>query len=323
MMEKPSDAISSLVQLRSYYQSQYEHYLAKATASKENRERVSLLLQDLSGSEAVEEAFWEANLYEPETDASRQIQEEKGIVLDLSNSRVEEEEEHYTDVDTSSDATKTIDALNQAIEIIVSISESETGKTLHLNYFQKLLSEEMSRSLSSEIVKLYLDEGIKRGYLEKDAFDPNCYRANKPRTRRVKDALIGSNRIGDVESDEQPHEFIESEDTLKSSRLTVDNFKEENSSLTRAYAYKLPPSSKLRVTLLETIQEYLKQKNPLRFSIENVMNYLYSTAEQENWSKETRDKVRSSISNVLSRKAYLNKEWKRIKSGTYQPIVKQ
>jgi hypothetical protein len=52
------------------------------------------------------------------------------------------------------------------------------------------------------------------------------------------------------------------------------------------------------------------------------MNYLYSTAEQENWSKETKDKVRSSISNVLSRKTYLNKEWKRIKTGTYQPIVK-
>ena len=338
MMEKPSDAISSLVQLRSYYQSQYEHYLAKATASKENRERVSLLLQDLSGSEAVEEAFWEVDLYEPETDSSRQIPEQTEVVLDLANSRGEEEEEEVVldlansrgeeeeEDDTDVDITRTveaIDALNQAIEIIVSISESETGKTLHLNYFQKLLSEEMSRSLSSEIVKLYLDEGVKRGYLEKDIFDPNCYRVSKPRSRRVKDALIGSNRAGEVESFEQPHEFIESEDTSQSSRLAVANYQEEKSTLTRAYAYKLPPSSKLKVTLLETIQGYLKQKNPLRFSIENVMDYLYPAAEQENWSKETKDKVRSSISNVLSRKTYLNKEWKRIKSGTYQPIVKQ
>jgi hypothetical protein len=321
MMKKPSDAISSLVQLRSYYQSQYEHYLAKATASKENRERVSLLLQDLSGSEAVEEAFWEADLYEPETDSSRQIPEQTEVVLDLANSRGEEEEEDDTDVDITR-TVEAIEALNQAIEIIVSISESETGKTLHLNYFQKLLSEEMSSSLNSEIVKLYLDEGIKRGYLEKDAFDPNCYRANKPRSRRVKDALIGSNRTGEVEFFEQPHEFRESEDTSEGSRLAVANYQEEKSTLTRAYAYKLPPSSKLKVTLLETIQGYLKQKNPLRFSIENVMNYLYSTAEQENWSKETKDKVRSSISNVLSRKTYLNKEWKRIKTGTYQPIVK-
>ncbi len=320
-MKKPSDAISSLVQLRSYYQSQYEHYLAKATASKENRERVSLLLQDLSGSEAVEEAFWEADLYEPETDSSRQIPEQTEVVLDLANSRGEEEEEDDTDVDITR-TVEAIEALNQAIEIIVSISESETGKTLHLNYFQKLLSEEMSSSLNSEIVKLYLDEGIKRGYLEKDAFDPNCYRANKPRSRRVKDALIGSNRTGEVEFFEQPHEFRESEDTSEGSRLAVANYQEEKSTLTRAYAYKLPPSSKLKVTLLETIQGYLKQKNPLRFSIENVMNYLYSTAEQENWSKETKDKVRSSISNVLSRKTYLNKEWKRIKTGTYQPIVK-
>ena len=50
-MKKPESAVSSLVKLRSYYQSQYEHYLAKATASKENKERVSLLLQDLSDSE--------------------------------------------------------------------------------------------------------------------------------------------------------------------------------------------------------------------------------------------------------------------------------
>ena len=65
MMEKPTSAISSLVKLRSYYQSQYEQYLAKATASKENRERVSLLLQDLSDSEVVEEAFLEGG-YEAE-----------------------------------------------------------------------------------------------------------------------------------------------------------------------------------------------------------------------------------------------------------------
>lgn len=113
-----------------------EGYLAKATASKENRERVSLLLQDLSGSEAVEEAFWEADLYEPETDSSRQIPEQTEVVLDLANSRGEEEEED----DTTDDITRTveaIEALNQAIEIIVSILESETGKTLHLNYFQK------------------------------------------------------------------------------------------------------------------------------------------------------------------------------------------
>lgn len=40
-------------------------------------------------------------------------------------------------------------------------------------------------------------------------------------------------------------------------------------------------------------------------------------------SKSLPEKVRSSISNVLSRKTYLNKEWKRIKTGTYQPIVKK
>ena len=289
-MEKPTSAVSSLVKLRSYYQSQYEHYLAKATASKENKERVSLLLQDLAGSEIVSEAFWEED-YEPETEHFQQVREKAEMVLDSASS-TGEEEDFEDNVETVNDTDRVIEALkasHQALEIIGSVSESETGKTLHLNYFQKLLEQEMSRSIDLEIVKLYLDEAISRGYLERDRFDPNCYRAVSSAPKSKKEEEVEGGEL-------------------------------ENSSSTRSYAYKLPPSSKLKATLLETIRHYMESETPRRFSILNVINYLYSTAEQQSWSRQTKNQVGSCISNVLSRKAYLNKQWKRIKPGMYQPI---
>ena len=309
-MEKPEVAIRTLVKLRSYYQSQYEYFLAKATASKENRERVSLLLQDLSDSEIGSEAFWESDNYEPKEVDSRLAPEKAEIVLNSALSPpVKEGIEDRLDVDTTDDTEREIEAvkaLNQAIEIIGSVSEKERGKALHLNFFQKLLEQEMSRSIDLEIVKLYLDEGIKRGYLETDRFDPNCYRANEPRSQSQKPEKV------------EPT-VAENSDDLS---VVAEN-KEENGCGIQAHAYKLPPSPRLKVTLVKTIQEYLKQKNRRRFSIENVIDYLYSATEQQSWSKETKNKVRTSISNVLSRKAYLNKKWKRIKPGIYQPIIRK
>ena len=259
-MEKPTAAISSLVKLRSYYQSQYEHYLAKATASKENRERVELLLQDLSDSEVVEEAFWEED-YEPETENFQQVQEKAEMVLDSPLSPpVKEAQEDRLDVDSTDDTTRAIEAvetLNLALEIIGSVSESESGKTLHLNYFQKLLEQEMSRSIDNEIVRLYLDEGIKRGYLERDRFDPNCYRSKS--------------KEGEDSSQLFEPEVVEETEV-------AEEAPKKKSDLTNSYAYKLPPSPKLKATLLETVQEYLLSQTPKRFSIRNVINYLYSTA---------------------------------------------
>lgn len=83
----------------------------------------------------------------------------------------------------------------------------------------------------------------------------------------------------------------------------------------------MPPSPKLRETLVETIQEYMGQTNVRRFSITDVIDYLYSQKERDSWSKGTRNKVRSCISNLLSRKAYLDKYWKRVKPGLYRAIV--
>lgn len=84
--------------------------------------------------------------------------------------------------------------------------------------------------------------------------------------------------------------------------------------------YDLPPSNKLKPTLLETIRLFIVECSPTRFSIEDVINYLYLQEQQSGWSQSKKNKVRSSISNVLGRKAYLGKQWRRIRPGIYQPL---
>ena len=80
-------------------------------------------------------------------------------------------------------------------------------------------------------------------------------------------------------------------------------------------------SDKLKPTLFETIEGYIESKRPKRFSIDDVINYLYPQPVQLDWDKVQKNKVRTSISNILGRKAYLGKYWTRIRSGVYRPKV--
>lgn len=159
-MNQKQIAISSLVEMKHYYQSRYEYYLAMATASKENRERVELLIQDLSASDETRRSFWsdgyefqkslgqkQTSFYPVEDNSSEYFLEEHSQQISQSPSNLGEElepESGAMDSHASTDANltaKTISLFNQAVEIIASIAENEAGKTLHLNYFQKLLEK--------------------------------------------------------------------------------------------------------------------------------------------------------------------------------------
>jgi hypothetical protein len=82
----------------------------------------------------------------------------------------------------------------------------------------------------------------------------------------------------------------------------------------------LPPSTKLKPTLLQTVTQYIANCTPQRFSIEDLLNYLYTPKQQSKWSPAKKNQVRSCLANVLGRKAYLNTHWSRIKPGVYQPL---
>ena len=330
--------IDSLTQLENYYQSRYEHYLAMATEAKENKERVGLLLLDLDRdvsypdnlveskrtshgsqrpSQACRVSRQDADLrsYDPVSSSinrqqkleadSHQSLDNQRVNLELPQAKPEIESPPLAVVDEENLASSTVEQMRRwtldlfkAMSVIESVSNSDSGKVLHQNYLHHLLNRELDIELSSELVELYLEEAVIRGYLEPDEFNNDCYR-------------------GKAKDDSGSEAFLE-----QNENIAIDPAIAERSSERKSYKpYDLPDSNKLKPTLFETIEGYIEENRPKRFSIEDVVNYLYPQSIQLDWDKVQRNKVRISISNVLSRKAYLSKHWSRIKPGVYRPRV--
>ena len=184
------------------------------------------------------------------------------------------------------------------MSVIESVSNSDSGKALHQNYLHHLINRELDIELSSELVELYLEEAVIRGYLEPDEFNNDCY-------------------IAKAKNDSGSEAFLEQNENIATEKATTEILSRRKSNK----PYDLPPSDKLKPTLFETVEGYIALNPNKRFSIDDVINYLYSQPIQSDWDKALKNKVRTSISNVLSRKAYLGKHWSRIKPGVYRPKV--
>lgn len=292
---KTETVIDSLIHLESYYQSRYEHYLAMATVAKENRERVGLLLQDLERAEnyRVESnsPLWQQNNREAPPLLSTSTNDS---VVDLPV------DEGSSTINNTEQMKRFLQDLSMAMSVIESISNSDLGKTLHISYLHKTLNRGLDQELSVELVELYLEEAVKRGYLEPDYLDSSCYIA-----RSIKDSGADSESIALVKQNGDVVIKTDENQVASSSRKP----------------YNLPPSSKLKPTLLETIEQYIVKCSPKRFSIQDVVNYLYPQKQQLDWSQAKKNKVGSCISNILSRKTYLGKYWTRTKPGVYSPLA--
>ena len=303
--------INSLTHLESYYQSKYEHYLAMATEAKENRERVGLLLLDLgrdvpyledssSASDLSDGRLHNGSAPHRSLDRERVIQElpqtEPNYERDRPASVVGEERQAQGSVEQMK---QWMLDLFKVMSVIESVSNSDSGKALHKNYLHHLLDRELEQKLSVELVELYLGEAVRQGYLELDEFNNNCYIAKQ--------------------KNDSNSEALESQ-TLDMATDKVNN-RDPLSRRESGKLYDLPESNKLKPTLSETIDRYIEENRPKRFSINDVINYLYPQHTQSDWDKALKNKVRASISNVLGRKAYLGKHWSRIKSGVYRPLI--
>ena len=318
--------VDSLTQLESYYQSKYEHYLAMATEAKENRERVGLLLQDICRDAlTLENNFVDNGSINRQqnngTLERRGSNDEKARTTrgapaggapasssyhlpstESPSSKIRDSIATLDEVEDSSAAVapeqmkKFISDLSIAMSVIESVSDSDSGKTLHQNYLHHLLNRELEQELSVELVELYLEEATRRGYLEPDEFNNNCYRG-KPR------------------NDSNSEAFEEHNEKAALGSVTTVRLSGRES----GKPYDLPSSDKLKPTLFETIEGYIEKNPSKRFSIDDVINYLYPQPVQLDWDKALKNKVRASISNVLGRKAYLGKHWSRIKPGVYRP----
>jgi hypothetical protein len=300
--------------LEKHYQSRYEHYLAMATEAKENRERVGLLLQDLLRDEISLENYpvksnsinqqhspWGLQPQSQNSGASFELTEAESNLEEVADVVVNEDK-------LSSMGTRQIKKfltdLSKAMSVIESVSNSDSGKTLHRNYLHKRLNLELEQELSADLVELYLEEAVARGYIEQDEFDGNCYLTTRD---TVNKAMSKQNETRDVEQLNSPV----SESKLQPGIEPSQKFHPLNN---------LPPSNQLQPTLLETLQQYIVKYNPKSFSIEEVVNYLYPQKQQLDWSPTQKNKIRASISNVLSRKSYLGLYWKRVEKGVYRPI---
>ena len=316
--------VDSLAHLESYYQSKYEHYLAMAAEAKENRERVGLLLLDLGrdvstsedssigsslsdgrATQALEPSSRDAPSRSHNGSTSHRSLDHERVTPELpqaeldclgdrnASSVVNEKRETPSSVEQMK--RWTLD-LFKAMSVIESVSNSDSGKALHQNYLHHLINRELNIELSEELVELYLEEAIRRDYLEPDEFNNNCYIA-KPKNNLSSEATGKQNE--NIAIDLVTTEMLAERETRK--------------------PYDLPPSNKLKPTLFETIEGYITLNPNKRFSIEDIINYLYSQTIQSEWDKALKNKVRASISNVLGRKAYLGKHWSRIKPGVYRP----
>ena len=331
-------AIISFQQLKRDYQSRYEHYLALAMELKEHCERIELLLQDLCWRETdfSKPYLAESSSIAKERDArltdsrikqtskpdenfssdvSLRNEQVNGVTSpdDLSTGDEQEELSQLTanietvsitnDLDLDLDSSSTSveakqmsrfpEVFSSAMSVLKTVFSSDSGKTLHKSYLHQILNQKLEQELSAELVELCLNEAITRGYIEQDDGDRHCYIV-KPQSDIITDtsAVI--------------------EDNQRQRNLNPNN-------RTRKL-HNLPSSSKLKQTLVETVNGYIVQCNPKRFVIQDVVNYLYSEKQRLNWSKTKRIKVYQSIAKVLGRKAYLGKEWQRIEPGVYRPL---
>jgi hypothetical protein len=295
-----------------------------ATEAKEHRERVSLLLQDLLAHSSDEENYLMEKPQNNESIEAKSLDNVRGSPLLSSASPTELDEDSSGALDVEQ-KRKFLNSLSQAMSVIESVSKSDSGKTLHQSYLHKILNLELKTELSVDLVELYLESAITRGYLKLDEFDSSCYIAQgySNLNNSMTDLPKKQNKSAECTPLATSARFgyttrVQREDSHP--KAAEGNALPVGQGLANRKPYDLPPSNKLKPTLLETIRLFIAECSPTRFSIEDVINYLYLQEQQSGWSQSKKNKVRSSISNVLGRKAYLGKQWRRIRPGIYQHL---
>ena len=263
--------IDSLTHLESYYQSRYEHYLAMATEAKENRERVGLLLLDLGRDVSYPDNLVESKRtshgsqrsYDPvsslinrqqklEADSHQSLDNQR-VNLELPQAKPEIESSPPAVIDEEKEASSSVEQMKRwtldlfkAMSVIESVSNSDSGKALHQNYLHHLINRELNIELNEELVELYLEEAIRRGYLEPDEFNNDCYIAKPNNNSSSETAFVEQN------------ENIATDKATDIQQLSIRE---------SGKPYDLPPSGKLKPTLFETIEGYIEKIVPNAFPL--------------------------------------------------------
>lgn len=321
-MRNIEEAIANLSALSEYYQSLYEDYIAEAMLAKAQMEKTQELLSDL-WQRQEKNCGTEANLL-----AHQEREEPEALIssnevdnlsangngkADKKEPPLERDEEEAVEIKT---LQRSLSALDEGLSVLKKIFTAEEGKTLHLTFLQKSLSQKLEREVSQEEAELYLNQAVERGYCQRDEYDRHCYWSAKADDTSE---LSFKNLLGDLYS---PQSEEANASTLPTEEEAGEAEPKDNSTnRQRQKTYGLPPSSKIKERLIDTLVELMRQRTPEEVSISDVVDYLYTPKQQQKWSKATRYKVRTSISNALARDSYLGKKWERVRTGVYRGLV--
>ncbi len=162
--------------------------------------------------------------------------------------------------------------------------------------------------MSQDTVGLFLEEAIALGYCERDSYDKSCYYSvSEPKT--LLQEAFRNNPYKRTFEKKATNEGVKEKQQLL----------EEESVTKREPTRSLPSSPRVKMSIADTIMGYITECQPKTFSIQDVVNYLYSPTQQQQWSGIQRKQIITSISNSL--RGTKEKQWKRIKPGVYQPLL--
>ncbi len=302
-------AFESLQKLEHHYKTQYEEYIAKALAAKENLERLEPLLKDLSSQLSLypqeQSSFLE---FQPEPESINGSREQ--LELDWMGALIDDTEPEQSDDKTENQEIshrEFVKLSSQVMPILGSIFAQDPGKKLHLSYLHKAVNQKSLLDLSQDTLELFLEEAIALGYCERDMYDKQCYYSISDPKTLLKKAL----------RDNAPLRTFEKKTTSKDVQEKQQQSQKESVTLTKTHQ-NLVPSPTVKMSIPDTIMGYIAECQPKTFTSSDVLNYLYSDEEQKRWSKTQKHKVIKSIRNGLCNGN--NRNWRRIKIGVYRPI---
>ncbi len=308
--EELTGAFESLQKLEHHYKNQYEDYLAKAMAAKANLDRLELLLKDLSSQFALypeeQESFLEFKPEEKSTNGNS-----PQLELDWMRASLEEDTKPTAEPERTENQEishrEFVKLSSQVMPILQSIFAQDLGKKLHLSYLSKAVNQKSLLGLTPETIELFLDEAIALGYCDRDIYDKSCYYSVPDNKALVEEAFKDNPYKRTFEEKTTTNDVEEKQPTKQDESVT----------LTKPL-HNLPPSPRVKMTLLSTIQGYIAECKPVKIKAQNVVDYLYSDSDQSSWSNTQNQKILHSIAATLS--SYNNKEWRRLRTGVYKPL---
>lgn len=301
-------AVESLSKLEEHYQAQYEEYMTLAMNAKANLERLRFLLTDLAPKPSLESTaqFSLFDLDEADNDDNEMftasLEDEQEQLADFPDVPDEEPEANQ-----EISHRRFIELLDVVMPVLESVFDTEQGKTLHINYLHKIVNQQTLLSLSLDTVVLYLEEAIDRGFCGRDKYDRECYLSLPDKKALLEEAFSNN-----------PYKSIKANVKASTSDSKTNLNQKAVTTLERP-THSLPLNPRVKMTIPDTIQGYILERQPDTFIIKDVINYLYSQTEQKQWSAIQRKQIITSISNSLSKSK--EKEWSRIQPGVYKPLL--